>query len=287
MTKKHYPSFAGVEEEYGQRGTAKVFLQSIPYDGTSTWGKGADNGFDAFMDAAENMELYDIETGTEVYREGIHVLDAAPDFGTPEEMYHYTYDQARQLLTENKFLTFFGGEHSISIGLIKAHYEHYKNLTVVQIDAHADLRPHYGGTPYNHACAVYDASKNCNLLQVGIRSMDIDEMQHMDLDKTYMASDMHGHDRWMDESIAQMTDNVYITFDLDALDPSIMPGTGTPEPGGLLWYETLTYLKKIFNNRNVIGFDLVELAPITGMKTSEFLAAKLYYKMLTYKYAQT
>lgn len=278
-------TFAGIEEEYADRKTSAIYLQSIPYDGTSTWGKGADEGFDAFMDAAENMELYDIETDSEIYKKGIHLLAPSPNFKTPEEMFKYTYENTKSLLKDDKFLTFFGGEHSISIGLIKAHYEHFDNLTVLQIDAHADLRPSYGGTPYNHACAVYDASKNCNLIQVGIRSMDISEKEHMDYDKVYFADEIRYGGTWDEDSISKMTDNVYITFDLDAFDPSIMPATGTPEPGGLHWYLVTNYLQKIFEQKNVVGFDIVELAPIKGYKSSQFLAAKLYYKMLSYKFS--
>ena len=277
-------TFAGIEEQYADKKNAAVYLQSIPYDGTSTWGKGADKGFDAFMDAADNMELYDIETDTEVYRKGIHLLASTPDFDSPEEMYKYTYENTKELLKDRKFLTFFGGEHSISIGLIKAHYEHFEDLTVVQIDAHADLRPSYDSTDYNHACAVYDASKNCNLIQVGIRSMDTAEKEHMDYEKVYFAEEINQGGDWVDKSISKMTDNVYITFDLDAFDPSIMPATGTPEPGGLDWYSVINYLQKIFSQKNVVGFDIVELAPIKGHKASQFLAAKLYYKMLSYKF---
>ncbi len=278
-------TFAGIEDKYASKEDAAIYLQSIPYDGTSTWGKGADKGFDAFMDAAENMELYDIETDTEVYLKGIHLLPTAPKFDSPEEMYEHTYEYTKKLLKDHKFLTFFGGEHSISIGLIKAHYEHFEDLTIVQIDAHADLRPNYDGTDYNHACAVYDASKNCNLIQVGIRSMDITEKEHMDYDKVYFTDDIKKGSNWKKDSLCKMTENVYITLDLDAFDPSIMPATGTPEPGGLDWYTVINYLKEIFEKKNVVGFDIVELAPIDGHKASQFLAAKLYYKMLSYKFA--
>ena len=278
-------TFAGIEDEYAAKDTAAVYLQSISYDGTSTWGKGADKGFEAFMDAAENMELYDIETNTEVYLKGIHTLPEAPQFDSPEAMYRYTYEHTKELLKDGKFLTFFGGEHSISIGLIKAHYEHFDNLTVLQIDAHADLRPSYDGTPYNHACAVYDASKNCNLLQVGIRSMDITEKEHMNYDKVFFADEIRYGGDWQEKARSQMTDNVYITFDLDAFDPSILPATGTPEPGGLHWYLVVNFLQTVFESKNVVGFDIVELAPIKGHKASQFLAAKLYYKMLSYKFS--
>lgn len=280
-------TFGGIPAEFAEESSASIFLQSIPYDGTSTWGKGADLGFQAFMDAAENMELYDIETDFEVYRKGIHLLPELSGFSSPEEMFQQTYHSTKSLLTKGKFLTIFGGEHSISIGPIKAYYEHFENLTILQIDAHADLRPEYHGSPYNHACAVYDASRNANLLQVGIRSMEWEESANMDRSKTWFAQDMYGHERWMEESISKMTDKVYITFDLDAFDPGVLPGTGTPEPGGLGWYETLRYLKKVFSEREVVGFDIVELAPIAGNPASQFAAAKLYYKMLTYKFYQS
>lgn len=178
----------------------------------------------------------------------------------------------------------FGGEHSISIGTIRAFNEMYPNLSVLHIDAHADLRQSYEGSTCNHACAVYEASQSTNLIQVGIRSMDVMEKTVMDEDKTFFAHDMAMDDTWMDAAIDQMTDNVFITFDLDAFDPSIMPSTGTPEPGGLLWYETLDFLKQVFEEKNVVGFDIVELCPNEKEKSSDFLAAKLYYKMLSYKF---
>jgi len=277
-------TYAGIEEEYADPGLAKIYLQSISFDGTSTWGKGADEGYDAFLDASENMELYDIETSSEVYRQGIHIIPPAPKYHSAEEMYKDVYRNTKALLLKDKFLTFFGGEHSISIGIIKAHYEHYKNLTVLQVDAHTDLRPSYMGTPYNHACAVYDASQNCNLIQVGIRSMDISENEFLNREKCFFAQSMYNNTDWMQQSIDLMTDQVYITFDFDAFDPSIMPATGTPEPGGLDWYTTITYLRKVFEQKEVVGFDIVELAPIPDNKAPQFLAAKLYYKMLTYKF---
>lgn len=277
-------TFAGIEKQYASKSKSKIYLQSIPYDGTSTWGKGADKGFKAFMNAAENMEIYDIETDSEVYKRGIHLLEEIKEKSSPEKVFKAVYKSTKELLKENKFLTFFGGEHSISIGIIKAFYEHYSDLTVLQIDAHADLRPTYHGSPYNHACAVHDASKNANLIQVGIRSMDKSELKYMDKNKCFLAKSIHDHSKWIDQSIEYMTDDVYITLDVDALDPSIMPATGTPEPGGLDWFTLLNYLKKVFKNKNVVGFDIVELAPIEGLTYPQFLVAKLYYKMLSYKF---
>jgi len=275
--------FGGIETERATYEKAEVLLQSVPFDGTSTWGKGADKGFEAFMEAADNMELYDIETDSEVYEKGVFIL---PELNgeTAEEMFRNVYNKTKELLKTGKFLTFFGGEHSISIGIIKAHYEAFPDITILQLDAHADLRPKYMGTPYNHACALYDASKNTNLIQVGIRSMDKSEMAHLNKNKCFFMQDISYHTDWMERSINLMGEKVYITLDLDVFDPSIIPATGTPEPGGMLWHPMLEYLKKVFQKRNVIGFDIVELAPIEGLPASEFLVSKLYYKMLSYKF---
>jgi len=277
-------TYAGVEDEYGVYDTAKVLLQPITYDGTSTFAKGADRGPAAFLHASENMELFDIETRSEVYKQGVHVLPSITEASSPEKVFEAIYAKTKELIKTGKFLTFFGGEHSVSIGILKAHYEHYKGLSILQLDAHTDLRPEFHGSPYNHACAVYDSSKNANLVQVGIRSMDVTEMEHVVEDKCFWAHEMEGNEDWMDASIAKLGKQVYITLDLDVFDPSFMPGTGTPEPGGMQWYTTLKYLRRVFTERDVVGFDIVELIPIMGDPSSEFIAAKLYYKMLTYKF---
>ncbi len=279
-------NYAGIPDEFAQLEKAKVVLIPVPYDGTSTWGKGADKGPEAFLDASANMELYDIETGTEVYQQGIFLAPTITENSSAEAVVNAVHKNTKEYIKRNKFVTLFGGEHSISIGSIRAFNECFDNLTVLQIDAHADLRESYEGTKYNHACAVHEASQTTNLLQVGIRSMDIIEKTFMDEEKTFFAHDIVNDEYWMDKVIAQMTDNVFITFDLDALDPSIMPSTGTPEPGGLLWYETLEFLKQVFAEKNVVGFDIMELCPNKVDKSSDFVAAKLYYKMLSYKFME-
>lgn len=277
-------TYAGIPAEFAKLENAKIVLIPVPYDGTSTWQKGADKGPEAFLNASENMELYDIETETEVYKKGVYLADAVSEKSSPEAMVEAVHDITKRYINKNKFVTLFGGEHSISIGTIRAFNECFNNLTVLHIDAHADLRKEYEGSSCNHACAVYEASQIANLIQVGIRSMDIKEKTLMDLDKTYFAHEMATDDNWMVDAIDQMTENVFITFDLDAFDPSIAPSTGTPEPGGLLWYETLEFLKQVFQEKNVVGFDIVELCPNEIDKSSDFLAAKLYYKMLSYKF---
>ncbi len=256
----------------------------MPYDGTSTWGKGADKGPEAFLKASENMELYDIETGTEVYKQGIYLAEAVSEKSSPEALVKSVHGITKDYIKRNKFVTLIGGEHSLSIGSIRAFNECFDDLTVLQIDAHADLRESYEGSRCNHACALHEASQHTNLIQVGIRSMDVLENTVMDTDKTFFAHELANDDYWTDKVIELMTDNVFITLDLDALDPSIMPSTGTPEPGGLFWYETLEFLKQVFEEKNVVGFDIVELCPNPQDKSSDFLAAKLYYKMLSYKF---
>lgn len=280
-------TYAAIPQKYGVLETSKIVLIPVPYDGTSTWGKGADKGPEAFLEASENMELYDIETGTEVYKQGVFLADAVTEKSSPEAMVEAVYKTTKDYIKKNKFVTLFGGEHSISIGSIRAFNECFDNLTVLHIDAHADLRKEYEGTRCNHACAVYEASQTTNLVQVGIRSMDVTETTVMDEEKTFFAHDMAKDDYWMDKVVELLGENVFITFDLDALDPSIMPSTGTPEPGGLFWYETLDFLRMVFEEKNVVGFDIVELCPNENDPSSDFLAAKLYYKMLSYKFAET
>jgi len=277
-------TFGGISEILADYKFAEILLQSIPYDGTSTWIKGADKGFDAFIEASENMELYDIETDSEVYKKGIHILDEISENSSPEKAFKAVYQKTKELLKSNKYLTFVGGEHSISIGIIKAFYEKYNNLTVVQLDAHADLRASYLDSPFNHACALYDASKNTNLIQIGIRSMDISEKENMNFSNVFFAEEMYQNNSWMEKSISKMTNDVYVTLDLDVFDPSIMPSTGTPEPGGMLWNEIIIFLNKLFTKKNVVGFDIVELAPIDNIVAPNYLVAKLYYKMLSYKF---
>ena len=278
-------TYAGISEEYGKLSTSKIVLIPVPYDGTSTWQKGADKGPQAFLEASENMELYDIETDSEVYKEGVYLADAITENASPETLVDAVHDITKKYINRNKFVTVFGGEHSISIGTIRAFNECFNNLSVLHIDAHADLRKEYEGSTCNHACAVYEANSTTNLVQVGIRSMDISEKRNMNLDKVFFAHDMAVNEDWMEDVIDQLTENVFITFDLDALDPSIMPSTGTPEPGGLFYYETLEFLKQVFEQKNVVGFDMVELCPNEMDKSSDFLAAKLFYKMLSYKFA--
>ncbi len=281
-------TFAGIPAEYAGADRAKVPLIPVAYDGTSTWGKGADKGPAAFLEAAENMELYDIETETEVYKQGIYLQETLEGFATPDAMVEKVYAKVKDQYGRGKLVSLVGGEHSISIGAIRATAHYFGDVTVVQLDAHADLRDEYEGTPYNHACALYEAQQTTNLIQVGIRSMDNIEAQSVDPESMFYAHELESDEYWIDKAIDLMGDKVYITIDLDAFDPSLVPATGTPEPGGLLWYETLYFLQRIITEKTMVGFDIVELCPNgdTGSQASSFLAAKLFYKILSYHFNQ-
>lgn len=279
-------TYAGIPQEFANPDTSKIVIIPVPYDGTSTWIKGADKGPDAFLEASKNMELYDIETDSEVYRQGVFLEDPLVGFRGPEHMVDSVHAKVGEWLDKGKFVTVVGGEHSITIGCVRAFKERFENLTVLQIDAHADLRPTYEGTACNHACAVYEASKTTNLIQVGIRSMDVSEKEHMNMEKTLFAHEIAAtpDDVWMQKVLDLCTENVFITIDLDGFDPSILPSTGTPEPGGLGFYQVMRLIRMICKRKNLVGFDIMELCPNESEASSDFLMAKLYYKMLSYKF---
>lgn len=277
-------TYAGIPEVYAQLEKSEVVLVQVPYDGTSTYGKGADKGPEAILNASENMEIYDIETRSEVYKKGVYLAPPVTEDESPEKMTDAVRETLSGWLNKEKFVTMLGGEHSVSIGAIQAFKEKYEDLTVLQLDAHSDLRPEYNGSKCNHACALHEASKTCKLVQVGIRSMDTVELPFLNEDFLFTSYDIRSNIYWQEDVVNCLGENVYITIDLDVFDPSIMPSTGTPEPGGLLWNETLDLLKKVFQNTNVVGFDIVELAPMEGFSAPDFMAAKLYYKLLSYKY---
>jgi agmatinase len=278
-------TYAGIPQKFGNLSTSKIVIIPVPYDSTSSLQEGADKGPQAFLEASENMELYDIETNSEVYKQGVFLADAVTENSSPEAMVIAVHEMTKKYINRNKFVTIFGGEHALSIGTIRAFNERFDNLTVLHIDAHAGLRKEYNGSKYSRACAIHEASQLTNLVQVGLRSMDITEKRTINPDKVFFAQDMAISPDWMDDVTDLLTENVFITFNLNVLDPSIMRATGTPEPGGLLYYETLEFLKLVFEQKNVVGFDMVELCPKKDKKSSDFLAAKLFYKMLSYKFS--
>ncbi len=278
--------YAGIPDEFCQLETSKIVILPVPYDETSTWLKGADLGPEALIEASANVELYDIETDSEVYTKGIFTSEPVLEKSSPEQMVDAVYDKTKEFLDLNKFVVVLGGEHSVSVGTIKAHAEKYANLSVLQLDAHSDMRAEYNDSPFNHACAMARASEYCPVYHVGIRSMDASEKQYIKPENIYYAHEIRKNNNWIPELTDKLTENVYVTIDLDVFDPSIMPATGTPEPGGLYWYQVLDLLNEVNKKRNIVGFDVVELCPNEHEKSSDFMAAKLVYQFLSFRFAK-
>lgn len=278
--------YAGLPDPYGSEAESQIVLLPVPFDKTSTYQKGSDKGPEALIEASRNMELYDIETDSEVYLKGIYTAPSVVA-NTSDKMLEQTYKKSKELLHQNKFVVVVGGEHSVSYGVIKATVEKYKKLTVLQFDAHADLQPAYENNPWSHASVMARVKELPGLIKivsVGIRSMSKEEVPFIDSESTFFSHQLDEKDNWMDHVLKQLTGPIYISFDLDAFDSSLMPSTGTPEPGGLFWNQALKILKKVFTDKNVVGFDVVELLPKACDPAPDYLAAKLIYKMLSYKF---
>ncbi len=274
-------NYGDLPEKYSGEENSSFVIIPVPYDGTSTWMKGADKGPAAILEASCNMELYDIETGSEVYLKGIYTAPPVTEKETPAKMVNAVYREVRKHLEAGKLPVVTGGEHSVSIGSIKAFAEHFQNLSVLQLDAHSDLRPFNKGSEYNHGCVMARARELCPVVQVGIRSMDKSETQYLERERIFFAHEIIKDDKWMKKATDKLTENVYITVDLDVFDTSVMPSTGTPEPGGMDWYSCTGFLEKVISSRNVVGFDVVELCPNNINKSPDFLAAKLIYRILS------
>ncbi len=274
-------NFGGIDEEYTQYATAPVVIIPVPFDATSTWIRGADRGPDAILDASANMELYDIQTGTEVYLKGLHTTEHIGKSENPEIMVAEVTDRVTSVLKDGKFPVIIGGNHSVCIGPIRACAAIYGNITVLQLDAHTDLRPEYEGSPLSHASVMARASEVAKVIQVGIRSMCVEEVPFLKPDRVFYAHDIVGRDDWYERVAALIDGPVYLTIDLDVFDPSVLPSTGTPEPGGLTYNEVYRFLNFIINRFSIIGLDVNELCPIAGEKSSDFLASKLIYQIIS------
>ena len=284
MDKLLYGDF---EEQYTNYETAAIAILPVAYDGTSTWLKGADKGPQAILEASPNMEFYDIETDSEVFKQGIATLDMITENTSPEAMAHEVEVQIDQILKDKKFPVLLGGEHSVSIGAFQAIAKHYDTFSILQLDAHSDMRDEYEGSPYNHACVMARGKDvTPSIAQVGIRSTAIEEKHNIDPDRIFYAHEIKesGDSTWMYEVSQKLHDHVYITIDLDVLDPAYMPSTGTPEPDGLTYREILTLLKLINERHNIIGLDVVELCPNEINKAPDFLASKLIYQLLSIRF---
>lgn len=277
-------NYGGLSEEFTRYDSSDIIVIPVPYDGTSTWIKGADKGPAALLEASANMELYDIETDSEVYLRGIHTSLPVTTGEGPEKLAPLVMDKVSSVLDDGKFPVLIGGEHSVSIGAFRAAAKKFSRLTILQIDAHADLRLSYEDNDHNHACVMARAKELAPVIQVGIRSMSVEEKDNMDMDRVFFARDILTKNGWQKQATDLLSENVYITIDLDAFDPAYVPATGTPEPGGLDYYTVLDFLKAVNRKSNIVGFDVVELCPAGDMKASDFLATKLIYQLLSYKY---
>ncbi len=286
MTKKKLSKFGDCLnelKEFSDYKRSKIAILPVAFDKTSTWIKGADRGPKAILEASKNLEFFDIETESEVYRQGIFT-DTELKPKNSEEMMKSVYDRVKKLLDDKKFTVVLGGEHSVSVGAVKAHALFYKDLSILHLDAHSDRRDIYEGSKWNHGCAVARMQESVdNIISVGIRSVDVSEYEKFDKDKIFFAEDIYNSNDWIKKAVSKLSKKVYITIDLDVFDPSIMPSTGTPEPGGLGWYQVLELLKLVSEKKEIVGFDVVELCPSEN-KASDFLAAKLVYKLLSYKF---
>lgn len=284
-----YDTFLGIEKKYADFKTAKFIVLLIPFEKTTTFQRGTKYGPQKFIEASYQVELFDEELVFEPYKVGIATKRfKAINNNTNIKKYldmlgEYVY---KNILLYNKIPVSIGGEHTISAGIIQGIQKKYDEFSVLHIDAHSDLRSEYGSSHYNHACAARRWIEYCtNTVQLGIRNISKEEydfyQQNKDKLQIFFAKDYpNGPDA--ESVLSYLKKDIYITIDLDGFDISVLRGTGTPEPGGLFWYPTLQLLQTIIKNRNLIGFDIVELMPIKKEKISEFVAAKLCYKLISY-----
>ena len=276
-------NYLDLPESFSTYECAGIVIVPVPFDRTSSWMRGSRKGPGAIIDAPRYLELYDIETNSEAYREGIHTCRPVRAFSS-ESMIEKVRSCVKGLLEDGKFVVVLGGEHSVSIGAVKAYAERFQGLSVLQLDAHTDMRDTYEGNKYSHACTMARISEIVDRsVSVGIRSMDSKEVDRVSRDRIFFARDIKGSNSWFDEALKRLSEKVYVTVDLDVFDPSYVPSTGTPEPGGLGWYEVTRFLEHVSRGTNIVGFDVVELCP-SGARASDFIAAKLVYKLLSYRF---
>ncbi len=267
---------------------ARAVILPVPLERTTSYVGGTKNGPREILEASSHMELWDDELGIDVHPAGIFTLpEMALPFGELAPLMEEIERVAAEILRRDKFLVALGGEHSITPQLVAAAAAAHPGVGVLQIDAHADLRDEYMGTRHNHACAMRRTLEHARVTQVGIRSLSSEEAAAAPSLNTTIFYDhvMRQQPSWVDRVVETLPDTVYITIDVDGLDPAIMPATGTPEPGGLSWYEALALLRQTIARRRVIGCDVVELSPLPGIMAPNFLCAKLIYKILTYRFA--
>jgi len=275
--------FAGLARPYSDFQQAKTVILPVPYDSTSEWRSGSRHGPQAIIDASQYLELYDLELDREIYKVGICTMpEVEPLFSSPRDMIDRVYEVIKDLIQKKKFVVLLGGEHSLSSGAVRAFKEAFPRLSVLQLDAHADLRDEYLGTTYSQACVMRRIFELCPISQVGLRSLSWEEKQFLTQNKLtpFYMSDLSSNKASVNEIVDSLSKDVYITIDVDVLDPSIMPAVGTPEPDGMSWSQVLDIIESVARHKHVVGFDLMEFCPGEGPNFCAFLLAKLAYKLI-------
>jgi len=281
--------FAGLEPPYSNLKQARTVILPVPYDSTSEWRGGSRHGPQAIIDASQYLELYDLELDREVYKVGISTLpEVEPLLSNPQDMIDRVYQVTKGLIQKEKFVVLLGGEHSLSLGAVRAFKEAFPRLSVLQLDAHADLRDEYLGTKYSQACVMRRIFELCPISQVGVRSLSREEKQFLTQNKNcsslhffpFYMSELASNTASIDQIVDSLSEDVYITIDVDVLDPSIMPAVGTPEPDGMSWRQVLDIIEPVVLHKHVVGFDLMEFCPAEGPGSCAFLLAKLAYKLI-------
>lgn len=285
-------TFLGLDEDSADFGRARAVVLPVPYEATTSWGGGTVRGPAAILEASRFIELYDQELDSEPYDVGIATLPALElGHGGPAQAMaalRVAYDRVLDA-AEGKFVVLLGGEHALTGPPVQAWAERLRGerISVLQLDAHTDLRPEYEGSPHSHASVMYQIHDRADIVAVGIRALTREERalaRRTDSIHLFLADDIHDTDDWIGDVVERLTDDVYITFDVDCFDPALVPSTGTPEPGGLQWYPVLRLLRAVFQEKNVVAADIVEHAPIPGLTAPDFLVAKLLYKMVGYRF---
>jgi len=280
-------NFLELPEPLSNYKDSKIIVLPVPYEKTTTYISGTKKGPGALIDASQAIEFYDEEINDEACMIGICTLNDLEIKNDEQNMQDSIYGKVKEIINDKKLPIIIGGEHSITPACVKAFSEIHRDLSVLQLDAHCDLREEWNNSKNNHACAIKRSLEYCkNVVPVGIRSVCKEEMEYIAKNhmKIFWDKDLHENDQWMDEAIALLSDDVYITIDLDGFDPAWMPAVGNPEPGGLQYYQTLKFLRQVFKKKNVVGIDVVELSPKKDDVRSDFAAAKIIYKLIGYKF---
>jgi len=264
---------------------AAFIVMPVPYEKTVSYGKGTKNGPAAVIEASYQLELWDEEIKKETWKKGIFTSKPVNCARSEKKFFPCLEREVERLISSTSAVPFFiGGEHSITQSLLPPFILRHKNLSILHFDAHADLRLTYCGSRHSHACAVYPASLTNTVVQIGIRSIGADERQFVSSGnvKTHLMHENLDFKKLQRDILRELTDTVYITIDVDGFDPSVMPGTGTPQPGGFLWYDALKLFKAVCDRKKVVGVDVVEAAPVSGSHITELNTAKLIYRLMGY-----